>query len=122
MELVTPAGSRCLLRLCPAGSREGRIAFMQFTPLGAGQDGGWFTSKKYPSDKTVTAYAWRHDRIQLLPLNPALEPITFEPEHTGDLTIAGEYRGTLDSTRVLRPFPNTTSTPRISPHTPHLER
>ena len=38
----------------------------------------------------VTADGWRHDRIQLLPLNPAFEPITLEPEDAGDLTIVGE--------------------------------
>ena len=31
------------------------------------------------------------DRIQLLPLNPAFEPITLEPEDAGDLTVIGEY-------------------------------
>jgi len=47
--------------------------------------------KKYHSEKTVTADGWRHDRIQLLPLNPGFEPITLEPEAAGDLTIVGEY-------------------------------
>jgi SOS-response transcriptional repressor LexA len=39
----------------------------------------------------VTADGWRHDRIQLLPVNPAFEPITLEPERAGDLTIVGEF-------------------------------
>ncbi len=51
--------------------------------------------KKYHSepstDLAVTADGWRHDRIQLLPLNPAFEPITLEPEDAGDLTIVGEF-------------------------------
>ena len=46
--------------------------------------------KKYHSEKTVTADGWRHDRIQLLPVNPAFEPITLEPEDAGDLMIVGE--------------------------------
>jgi SOS-response transcriptional repressor LexA len=30
-------------------------------------------------------------RAQLLPLNPAFEPITPHPEDAGDLTIVGEF-------------------------------
>jgi SOS-response transcriptional repressor LexA len=33
----------------------------------------------------------QHDRVQLLPLNPAFEPITLEPEDAGDLTIVGDF-------------------------------
>jgi len=91
MEPLIPDGSWCLFRPCPAGSREGRIVLVQFASLGAGEDGGRFTVKKYHSDKTGTADGWRHERIQLLPLNPAFEPITLEPEDAGDLTIVGEY-------------------------------
>jgi SOS-response transcriptional repressor LexA len=39
----------------------------------------------------VTAHGWRHDRIQLLPLNPLFEPITLEPSDVSDLTIVGEF-------------------------------
>jgi SOS-response transcriptional repressor LexA len=91
MEPLIPDGSWCLFRPCPAGSREGRIVLVQFASLGAGENGGRFTVKKYHSEKTVTADGWRHDRIQLLPVNPAFEPITLEPEDAGDLTIVGEF-------------------------------
>jgi SOS-response transcriptional repressor LexA len=91
MEPLIPDGSWCVFRPCPAGSREGRIVLVQFASLGAGENGGRFTVKKYHSEKTVTADGWRHDRIQLLPLNPAFEPIDIEPEDAGDLTIVGEY-------------------------------
>jgi SOS-response transcriptional repressor LexA len=64
---------------------------VQFASLGAGENGGRFTVKKYHSEKTVTADGWRHDRIQLLPLNPAFEPITLEPDDAGDLMILAEY-------------------------------
>jgi phage repressor protein C with HTH and peptisase S24 domain len=67
MEPLIPDGSWCLFRPCPAGSREGRILLVQFASLGAGENGGRFTVKKYHSEKTVTADGWRHDRIQLLP-------------------------------------------------------
>ena len=91
MEPLIPDGSWCLFRPCPAGSREGRIVLVQFGTDGAGENGGRFTVKKYHSKKTVTADGWRHDRIQLLPVNPAFEPIEIEPEAAGDLTIVGEH-------------------------------
>ncbi len=91
MEPLIPDGSWCLFRPCPAGSREGRIVLVQFASLGAGENGGRFTVKKYHSEKTVTADGWRHDRIQLLPVNPEFEPIEIEPEDAGDVTIVGEF-------------------------------
>jgi SOS-response transcriptional repressor LexA len=91
MEPLIPDGSWCLFRPCPAGSREGRIVLVQFASLGAGENGGRFTVKKYHSEKTVTVDGWRHDRIQLLPLNPAFEPIALEPEDAGELLVAGEF-------------------------------
>jgi phage repressor protein C with HTH and peptisase S24 domain len=91
MEPLIPDGSWCLFRPCPAGSREGRIVLVQFASLGAGENGGRFTVKKYHSEKTVTADGWRHDRIQLLPVNPAFKPIEIEREDKRDLVIVGEF-------------------------------
>jgi len=68
---------------------------VQFASLGAGENGGRFTVKKYHSelsaDSAVTAAGWWHDRIQLLPLNSAFAPIMLDPEDAGDLTIVGEF-------------------------------
>ena len=91
MEPLIPDGSWCLFRPCPAGSREGRIVLVQFNTLGAGDNGGRFTVKKYHAEKIVTADGWRHDSIQLLPLNPAFGPISLEPEDAADLMIVGEF-------------------------------
>jgi superfamily II DNA or RNA helicase/diadenosine tetraphosphate (Ap4A) HIT family hydrolase/SOS-response transcriptional repressor LexA len=91
MEPLIPDGSWCLFRPCPAGSRDGRIVLVQLGTDGAGEHGGRFAVKKYHSDKTVTADGWRHDRIQLLPVNPAFEPIEIEPEAAGDLMVVGQY-------------------------------
>jgi SOS-response transcriptional repressor LexA len=63
---------------------------VQFASLGAGENGGRFTVKKYHSEKTITADGWRHDRIQLLPLNPAFGPITLEPEDAVDVVVVAE--------------------------------
>ena len=95
MERLIPDGSWCLFRLCPAGSREGRIVLVQFASRGAGENGGRFTVKKYHSERTVTADGWRHDRIQLLPLNSVFERITLEPEDVGNITIIGELHRTV---------------------------
>jgi len=91
MEPLVLDGSWCLFRPCPAGSREGRIVLVQFASLGSAENGGRFTVKKYHSEKTVTADGWRHSAIQLLPLNPAHEPIALEPEEAADLTIVAEF-------------------------------
>jgi superfamily II DNA or RNA helicase/diadenosine tetraphosphate (Ap4A) HIT family hydrolase/HKD family nuclease/SOS-response transcriptional repressor LexA len=91
MEPLIADGSWCLFRPCPAGSREGRIVLVQLSTVGAGENGGRFTVKKYHSEKTVTADGWRHDRIQLLPVNQEFAPIEIEPEDAGDLMIVGEF-------------------------------
>ena len=95
MEPLIPDGSWCLFRPCPAGSREGRIVLVQFASLGAGENGGRFTVKKYHSEKTVTADGWLHECIQLLPLNPAFEPITIEPEDAGEALVVAELNRPL---------------------------
>ncbi|MEI6257844.1 MAG: S24 family peptidase, partial [Planctomycetota bacterium] len=91
MEPLIPDGSWCLFRPCPAGSREGRIVLVQFNTIGAGENGGRFTVKKYHSEKTVSADGWRHERIQLLPVNREFENIEIEPPNSEDLRIVGEY-------------------------------
>jgi len=91
MEPLIPDGSWCLFRPCPAGSREGRIVLVQLGTDGAGENGGRFTVKKYHSEKTVTADGWRHTSLQLLPVNPAFEPIEIEPEQAADIVIVGEF-------------------------------
>ncbi len=92
IEPLISDGSWCLFRPCPASSREDRIVLVQLATLGAGANGGRFTVKKYHSEKTVTADGWRYERIQLLPLNPAFEPIVLELDDAGDLTIVGEFK------------------------------
>ena len=91
MEPLIADGSWCLFRPCPAGSREGRIVLVQLSTVSAGENGGRFTVKKYRSEKTVTADGWRHERIQLLPVNPEFAPIEIEPEDATDIVIVGEF-------------------------------
>ena len=95
MEPLIPDGSWCLFRPCPVGSPEGRIVLVELATDGAGENGGRFTVKKYHSklstDLAVTTDGWRHRRIQLLPLNPALEPIEIDAEVAADIVIIGEF-------------------------------
>jgi SOS-response transcriptional repressor LexA len=95
MEPLIPDGSWCLFRPCPVGSREGRIVLVQLGTDGAGENGGRFTVKKYHSEKTVTADGWRHDRIQLLPVNPAFEPIEIEPAEVDALWVIGTLQAVI---------------------------
>jgi len=79
---------------------------VQFASLGSGEHGGRFTVKKEHSelstDLAATADGWRHSSIQLLPLNPAFEPITLEPEAAADLTLVGEFVRAADRSSALR--------------------
>jgi SOS-response transcriptional repressor LexA len=102
MEPLIPDGSWCLFRPCPVGSREGRIVLVQLGTDGAGENGGRFTVKKYHSEKTVTADGWRHDRIQLLPMNPAFNPIEIAAEQSDAIMIVAEYLEAI-SERVFQP-------------------
>jgi SOS-response transcriptional repressor LexA len=95
MEPLIPDGSWCLFRPCPAGSREGRTVLVQLGTDGAGENGGRFTVKKYHSQKTVTADGWRHDRLRLLPVNPAFEPNTIARRAALDMMIAAELVQTI---------------------------
>jgi SOS-response transcriptional repressor LexA len=76
-------------------SREGRSVLAQLGTDGTGENGGRFTVNKYHSEKTVTADGWRHDRIQLLPLNPEFEPIEIEPEDAADVVVVRELSQTV---------------------------
>jgi len=106
MEPLIPDGSWCLFRPCPAGSREGRIVLVQLGTDGAGENGGRFTVKKYHSEKTVTADGWRHDRIQLLPVNPAFKPIEIKPEDVDALCVIGTLQAVVATEpRIADPLP-----------------
>jgi hypothetical protein len=91
MEPRIKDGSWNLFRRCPAGSRRGSIVLVQFNSMGDPENGGRFTVKKYHSAKTVTEDGWRHERIELLPLNPEFEPITVAPHEGAEMVVVGEW-------------------------------
>jgi len=43
------------------------------------------------TEKAVTADGWRHTSLQVLPVNPAFEPIEIEPEAAADVVLVGEF-------------------------------
>ena len=64
--------------------------------VGDPENGGRFTVKKYHSAKTVSEDAWRHDRIELLPLNPEYAPISVAPHEGPEMVVVGEWVASID--------------------------
>ena len=64
--------------------------------MGDPENGGRFTVKKYHSAKTVSEDAWRHDRIELLPLNPDYDPIPVSPHEGPEMVVIGEWVASID--------------------------
>jgi len=95
MEPKLPDGSWCCFRKCPPGSREGKIVLVQFSGTSDAETGSRYTVKKYHSEKRVTTDSWIHQRIQLLPINPAYKPIEVEPQEAEQMIIVGEFVGVL---------------------------
>lgn len=91
MEPKIASGSWCLFRPCPAGSRDKRILLVQFHSTTDPEFGGRYTVKQYRSEKTETEEEWRHDRLQLLPLNRTYSPIEIDEQEARDLVIVGEF-------------------------------
>jgi SOS-response transcriptional repressor LexA len=85
-----------LFRRCPQGSREGRILLVQFNSRGDLENGGRFTVKKYHSAKSVTEGGWKHEQIELLPLNPDYYPILFQPHEGPEMVVVGECVSSID--------------------------
>jgi SOS-response transcriptional repressor LexA len=96
MEPRIKDGSWNLFHPCPEGWREGRIVLVQFNSMDDPESGRRFTVKKYHSAKTVTEDGWRHERIELLPLNPEFEPITVAPHEGAEMVVVGEWVASLD--------------------------
>jgi superfamily II DNA or RNA helicase/diadenosine tetraphosphate (Ap4A) HIT family hydrolase/SOS-response transcriptional repressor LexA len=91
MEPTIQNGSWCLFRQCPPGSREGKILLVQFNSRGHSEDGGRFTIKKYRSVKVLAGDSWKHQSIQLQPINPSYDPIDIDESDASELMVVGEY-------------------------------
>jgi type III restriction enzyme len=85
-------GDYCVFRANPVGSRQGKIALVQYRGPADPDTGGSFTVKKYASDKIAGSEGnWRHARITLSPLNPEFQPIALTPESEGDVQVIAEF-------------------------------
>ena len=92
MEPKIPSGSWCLFRRSlVVGSRHRRILLVQFSSMTDSEHGGKFTVKMYHSEKRQAEDGWRHDHIELRPLNPAYTPIHVTAEEAENLRIVGEF-------------------------------
>ncbi|MCS6952378.1 MAG: DUF3037 domain-containing protein [Bryobacterales bacterium] len=91
MEPLIPDGSLCLFRENVVGSRGGKVLLVQ--ERGASESGGRFTVKRYESVKRpVGPDSWRHERIRLIPLNPAYPVLELEPSEFEDrYRVVGEF-------------------------------
>lgn len=91
MEPMIPSGSWCLFRPCPAGSRNGRILLVQFNSMSDPETGGHYTVKKYYSEKTITEDGWHHEKVQLRPLNKAMQPMDVPEHEASEFRVVGEF-------------------------------
>ena len=96
MEPKIKDGSWNLFRCCPAGSRKGRIVLVQFNSMGDPENGGRFTVKKYQSVKRVTEDDWKHEHIELVPLNHDYDPIIVTPHEATEMVVVGEWVSSIE--------------------------
>lgn len=80
----------------PQGSSRGRVNLVQFDSMGDPENGSRFTVKKYRSAKTVSEDGWKHERIELLPLNPDYEIIPVAPHESSEMVVVGEWVASID--------------------------
>ncbi len=92
MEPQVPAGSYCLFRPVPAGTRHGRKLLVWHTGVMDEETGGHYTLKVYWSEKIMGDNGeWQHERITLKPLNPKYQPLVLEAESFGDVQVIAEW-------------------------------
>ena len=52
--------------------------------------------KNYRSVKTVSEEGWRHEKIELFPLNPEYKPISVAPHEGLEMLVVGEWMASID--------------------------
>jgi SOS-response transcriptional repressor LexA len=91
MEPEIRDGDWCLFRPCPAGSRNNRRLLLQVNTHLDPEDGGRYTVKRYQSTKKFDENGWRHETIELQPLNPDYSTIHVSAEDAQDIRVIGEF-------------------------------
>ena len=93
MEPLIPAGSYCLFRPVPAGTRQGRKLLIRHAGTVDDETGGEYTVKVYESEKAAQddGAGWQHSRITLKPLNPDFGAIVLEPDSEDAVSAIAEF-------------------------------
>lgn len=88
-----PSGSRCLWRVNPGGTRQGKVVLAQHRDIDDPELGGRYTVKVYESEKEAADDGgWRHAVVGLKPDSddPSFMPIVLEDLEEGELSIIAE--------------------------------
>ena len=89
-------GDYCVFRANPSGSREGKIVLVQHHNYYDAEYSGAYSIKKYSSSKIYDSQGnWKHEAIELIPLNNQYNPIIINEEDGEDFRIVGELIGIL---------------------------
>jgi SOS-response transcriptional repressor LexA len=64
--------------------------------MGDPENGGRFTVKKYQSVKRVTEDDWKHEHIELVPLNRDYDPIIVTPHEATEMVVVGEWVSSIE--------------------------
>ncbi len=96
MEPTIPSDSWCLFRMCPAGSREGRLLLLQVNSHFDPDDGGRYTVKRYHSTKQSSDDGWEHSHIEFQPLHPEYRTISIDEAEADAVRVVGEFVAVID--------------------------
>lgn len=94
-----PAGSWCLFRAHPSGTRNGKVVVAQHRSISDPDYGGSYTIKLYSSEKVASEEGgWRHARIRLSPDSDQahFKPIVIHEDDAESLKIVAEFLMRLD--------------------------
>ena len=91
MRPTIPNGSHCLFASPVAGARQGRVVLVRLEDDADPETGQRFTVKRYRSEKTADEDGWRHVAIELLPDNPAFEPILLTADDEARVAVVAEF-------------------------------
>lgn len=101
MEPRIQDGQWCLFKPDQGGTRQNRLVLVQLNTHIDPEDGGRYTVKRYRSTETSNEQGWRHDTIELQPLNPDYPTIHVSPEDADEFRIIGELVSTIRDEREV---------------------
>lgn len=92
MEPTIRDGDYLVFRAKPAGTRQGKIVFVQYRGPADPDTGGSFTVKRYSSEKEADDEGgWRHTRVTLSPTNPEFSPIVLSGTDAESVEVVAEF-------------------------------